>query len=179
MIWWNILQGSISMTDRNKCPGQETVQDQIFSETLRELEERPEILLLKQYRQHKIADTFTHSHNVAVCAHYLAVRWKKQVNMKELATGAMLHDYYLYNVKESGLTDYQHGIRHPVTALKNAEKIFELSEKEKNIIVSHMWPLPFSKKPACMEAWLVSMADKYCAFQEMYRGVIHIEDILK
>ncbi len=154
-------------------------REQRFLQMMNRLENAPEILQLKQYPQHGTNDTFQHSHNVAVYAWHLARRWKWKVSPEDLAMGAMLHDYYLYDIEKSGLTDYRHGVRHPVTALENAEKIYELNERVRNIILSHMWPLPFTAMPKSREAILINLADKYCAYQEMKKGVVRVEDILK
>lgn len=88
--------------------------------------------------------------------------------MESLIRGAMLHDFYLYDIKAEGLTAWQHGHRHPETALKNAERIFQLNRKEKNIIQSHMWPLHITHMPICREALIVNVADKWCALEEMF-----------
>ena len=85
-----------------------------------------------------------------------------------LAKGAMLHDFYLYQARgNKKIGTKEHWFGHPVTALKNAEKEFSLTELEKNIITSHMWPLTFLHVPRSREAVLVSLADKACAFGEM------------
>lgn len=149
-----------------------------FRSILYELEGNPDIQKMKQYSQHKVSNTFTHSHNVAVYAYYLAERLKWEVDMRALVMGAMLHDYYLYDARKSSIGGYRHGIGHPLTALANADKIFELSSRTKNIITSHMWPLTFLHLPKCKEAVLVNIADKYCAFMEMGRGIVHIEQVM-
>ena len=42
--------------------------------------------------------------------------------------------------------------------------------QEQNIIASHMWPLTFRHVPTCREAFIVCLADKYCAVVEsMFR----------
>lgn len=150
-----------------------------FLKILQQLEENPDIQRLRQYSQHRGNNTFQHCHNVAVYSFYLAEKWNWDVNLERLAMGAMLHDYYLYGTKEAALKPYRHGITHPKTALKNAREHFELDAKTENIIRSHMWPLSFSKFPRSKEAVLINIADKYCAFQEMGRGVRQIEKILK
>ena len=65
------------------------------------------------------------------------------------------------------------------TALENAGRCFDIDDKVKNIILSHMWPLPFVERPKSREAVLVNLADKYCAYQEMKNGIVHIEDVIK
>jgi uncharacterized protein len=43
--------------------------------------------------------------------------------------------------------------------LHNANLRFELNDKEKNIIFSHMWPLTLFQIPHSKEAWLVCHFD--------------------
>lgn len=149
-----------------------------FFKILKRLERNPDIQRLQKYSQHRGNNTFQHCHNVAVFSFYLAEKWNWKVDLKSLATGAMLHDYYLYGTKEVGLHPYRHGITHPKTALKNASELFNINKKTANIIRSHMWPLSFLKLPRFKEAVLVNIADKYCAFQEAARGIRQIEKIL-
>lgn len=150
-----------------------------YRDILDMLSQDPRIRELEKYPQHEVTNSFVHSHNVAVYAFHLARKKDWGIDLNTLALGAMLHDYYLYDIKESGLTDYQHGVRHPVTALENAGQCFDIDDKVKNIILSHMWPLPFVERPKSREAVLVNLADKYCAYQEMKNGIVHIEDVIK
>lgn len=138
-----------------------------FWETFISLREDPTIQELKKYPNHKISNLFDHSSRVALCAYDLSRRMHIKVNGESLAKGAMLHDFYLYQArgnKEIGTRAHWFG--HPDTALQNAEKEFQLTELEKNIIASHMWPLTFRHLPRSREAILVSLADKICAFGE-------------
>lgn len=73
----------------------------------------------------------------------------------------------------------QHGIEHPKIALSNAKKCFDLDRKTENMILSHMWPLPFSEMPRSKEAILVNLADKFCAYQEMRKGILQIEQLFE
>ena len=50
-------------------------------------------------------------------------------------------------------------------------KRFELTDKEQNIILRHMWPLT-SIPPSSLEGLVVSIIDKICAVEE----IIHVED---
>ena len=60
-----------------------------------------------------------------------------------------------------------HGFTHPKTALKNAEALFDLSNKEKDIILKHMWPITITL-PNYIESYVVTFADKFCAIQESF-----------
>ena len=52
------------------------------------------------------------------------------------------------------------------TALLNASTRFSLTDKEKDIIAHHMWPLNLTKVPRSREALLVCLVDKYCSTVE-------------
>lgn len=75
--------------------------------------------------------------------------------------GALLHDYF-NNDEYKTTRPIKKGGMHPVIALNNARKEFDLNEKEENIIVSHMFPMG-KIKPNCKESWLVSAVDKTVA----------------
>lgn len=138
-----------------------------FFRALGELERDPRVRLLKKHRQHRGNTTFRHCRSVAVESFRLAQRFGWKVDEDALARGAMLHDYHLYTRRKKNINALRHLISHPKWARGNAEKAFELSGKEKNIIESHMWPLTLFKPPKSKEAVLVTLADKLCALREM------------
>lgn len=139
-----------------------------FDEQIRLLKEDPEIQKMASFGMHSGNNTLQHVENVANVSFLLAEKLGIDVDEAALARGAMLHDYYLYTFKETGMNPYRHGISHPETALKNASKRHTLSEKEANIIRSHMWPMTLLHPPKSKEALLVCLADKYCAANEMF-----------
>ena len=139
-----------------------------FESELIKLLSDPRIQKLNSIPQHEGNNTLQHSVAVARTSFALAQKLNIRIDEKELARGAILHDYYLYDTKTMEYSDYKHGITHPQTALDKASKEFELSLKEQNIIRSHMWPLTLFHPPKSKEALLVSIADKYCASREMY-----------
>ena len=98
----------------------------------------------------------------------MAKKLRISVDTESLVRGAMLHDFYLYDTETMPYSDYRHAMVHPKLALSNAEKHFDLNGKERNIILSHMWPTPGAPMPRCREAWLVCVADTLCAWREMY-----------
>ena len=138
-----------------------------FFRVLTELERDPRVRLLKKHRQHRGNTTFRHCRSVAVESFRLAQRFGWRVDEHALARGAMLHDYHLYTRRRKKIGALRHLVSHPKRACGNAEKVFDLSRKEKNIIESHMWPLTLFKPPKSKEAFLVTLADKLCAFREM------------
>lgn len=138
-----------------------------FFRVLAELERNPHVRLLEKYRQHKGNTTFRHCRNVAVKSFQLAQKLGWRIDEHALARGAMLHDYHLYTRQHRKINALRHLLSHPKRARGNAEKVFDLSRKEKNIIESHMWPLTLFRFPRSKEAFLVTLADKLCAFREM------------
>ncbi len=89
-------------------------------------------------------------------------------NKRDLIRGALLHDYFLYDWHDREYLSQRrrlHGFWHPGVALKNAEKEYDLTDTQRDIIRKHMWPLSVIP-PVCREAWVVTAVDKYCSFME-------------
>ena len=99
---------------------------------------------------------------------------KISMDVRSLAMGALLHDYFLYDWHEDDPSHRLHGFTHPKKALKNAQKDYQLNWKEKNIIARHMFPL-VPIPPQCREAWLVCMVDKWCALSETVKPMFHVK----
>lgn len=121
----------------------------------------------KQYIQHGDTSVYEHSINVAYSSMLWAIRIGCTEHLEELIRGALLHDYFLYDWHESDASHRLHGFTHPKKAFQNAEEHFELTDREKNIIVRHMFPLT-PVPPTSTEAYLVCMADKMCSVQETF-----------
>lgn len=129
-----------------------------------------QFLRLKEFIQHGNVTVYEHCIHVALCAIKLNRTLYANSKERELVRGALLHDYFLYdwhNADAPGNVHPKlHGFYHPGIALKNATRDFVLSEREKDIIHKHMWPLTISNIPRCREAWLVCLADKYASTLE-------------
>lgn len=124
----------------------------------------------KGYIQH--GSVSVSSHCMYVAKYSLAISEKLHIpcNRRELIRGALLHDYFLYDwhSKDHVQLYRLHGFFHPGVALKNATEEYELTPREKDIIKKHMWPLTVVP-PMCREAWIVTMADKWCSLLETLR----------
>ena len=119
---------------------------------------------LRGFTQHGRVSTYDHVMRVSRAALRLSRNLRMDISEQELVRGAMLHDYYLYDWHEPDHAG--HATKHPLRALANAQEDFELTDRERNIIASHMWPLPPTRIPRCREAWLVCIADKWCSLKE-------------
>jgi uncharacterized protein len=128
-----------------------------------------EFLKLKEFIQHGNVTVYEHCIHVALCAIKINKAIYAKSKERELIRGALLHDYFLYdwhNADAPGNTHPKlHGFYHPGIALRNATRDFVLSEREKDIIKKHMWPLTVNP-PRCREAWIVCLADKYASTLE-------------
>lgn len=140
--------------------------EEIF-DTLYFMVRHPEVKRMKEYRQHRNTDTYSHCLHVTLKSLWIIQHTGIRTDMEAVIRGAMLHDFYLYDATAGEITPWRHGWDHPETALGNAERIFCLSQKEKNIIYSHMWPIHITHMPMCREAVIVNIADKICAMEEL------------
>ena len=120
--------------------------------------------------QHGNVSVRRHAINVARYSLLINEKLGIKCNKRDLIRGALLHDYFLYDWHDKDHISplRLHGFFHPGIALRNAEKEYRLSTKEKDIIRKHMWPLTIVP-PKCREAWVVSMAHKYCSLMETLR----------
>lgn len=121
---------------------------------------------MKRFISHSDITVYQHSIRVALTAYRIAVGEGIRCDLRALVRGALLHDYYLYDWHDPNKGFRWHGFKHHRFALQNAMADFALSEKEKNIIYSHMFPLTFWALPKCKEAWIVTLADKIVATGE-------------
>lgn len=114
--------------------------------------------------QHGSSTCFSHSLTVAYASVWMAMSMDIPVDVRSLIRGALLHDYFLYDWRDK--SHPLHAFSHANTALENAERDFELSDIERDIIARHMFPLT-PIPPRYRESTLVSLADKICATLEV------------
>ena len=126
----------------------------------------PLVCRMKHYIQHGSISTFEHCLLVAKTAFWLNRRFQLGADEAALVKIAMLHDFYLYDWHEKNAGHRWHGFTHPHKAAMNAQRCFPLCQREVQAIESHMWPLTLTKWPHGKEAWVLCLADKYCALQE-------------
>lgn len=84
------------------------------------------------------------------------------LDYEEVARAGLLHDFYLDSVyDQKSIKDkvLLYTMKHPQAALENSKKFFKLSEKEEDIIRTHMFPVDI-KVPKYAESWVVSLVDK-------------------
>lgn len=135
------------------------IKDLISNKTVQEM---------KNYRQHYNTSTYEHCFYVSYISYKICKTLR--LDYKSAARGGMLHDLFLYDWRNSSKElnlDGLHAFVHPKIALKNAEAIFELNDKEKDIIKKHMWPVTLAV-PRYAESFVITIADKYSALYESF-----------
>ncbi|KRN29719.1 hydrolase of the HAD superfamily protein [Lactobacillus selangorensis] len=132
---------------------------------------------LNNYTQHHSMTRLEHSLNVSYRSYLIGK--KLHLNTRALARAGLLHDLFYYDWRKTKFNRGTHAYIHPRVALRNAEKITELTPMEKDIIVKHMWGATIGL-PRYKETWVVSLVDDYCAMDE-YMGHLanDVEDKLK
>ena len=120
----------------------------------------------KAFIQHGSTTTHHHSLAVAYVSVYFALRSKKNIDMRSLIRGALLHDYFLYDWHDKSENHSVHGFTHARQSLKNARRDFPINRTEADIIFCHMFPLNLTRFPRTTEGRIVCMADKLCAGAE-------------
>lgn len=142
------------------------MDESLYLETVSQMAADPRIKSMRQYRQHGSSNTYEHSLHVAMGAYRLAKHMHISVDEKSMARGAMLHDFYLYDI--GSMNPWVHGTGHAQRALENSKRCYELNPLEEDIIYSHMWPLNITHIPHYKESVLIGLADKYSALAERF-----------
>jgi len=142
--------------------------DKEFQDILKDILENETVKEMKRFKIHGNTTCFAHCYDVAYFS-YLFCK-KHNLDYKSMARAAMLHDLYLYDWHIKNTHKGLHGFVHPKIAYENASKIFKLNSKEKDIILTHMWPMTFTKLPMYKESFVLTIVDKQCAFAEFIRA---------
>ncbi len=141
-----------------------SVREEFFN-CVRPLLDSGQVRAMKRWRHHFSVTCWEHSVFVSWVAFRLARRWGWDA--RAAARAGLLHDLYLYDPFDKTAHPGSQCLDHPEFALRNARALCpDLSEREQNAIVSHMFPLAVHL-PRCREAWVVNLADKLCATIEV------------
>lgn len=145
---------------------------QEFELIIKDLLEDKTVLKMKNYFQHCNTSCYEHCYKVSYFSYLICKKFNW--DYRSVARGAMLHDLFLYDWRvpkkfreEKGLHAFTHGR----ISCQNASKLFDLNEKEKDMITKHMWPLTVVP-PKSKEGYILTIVDKYCALLEIRKGLI-------
>lgn len=141
-------------------------KDEEFQMIIKELITNKTVQQMKNYKQHYETTCFEHCYTAAYYCFSLCKKY--HLDYKSATRAAMLHDLFLYDwrVRQPDRKGF-HAFTHGRKACENACKIFDLNEKEKDIIIKHMWPVTF-EFPKSIEGFILTVVDKYCAIMESF-----------
>lgn len=139
-----------------------------FVSIVRDILHLDEFKRMKKYRHHVKGSLYDHSVKVA----FLCFKHHKKFGLKtdivDFVRGAMLHDFYLYDLHGENSSHKFHWFRHPNAALKNAmEKFSPLTYTQRDMIKHHMFPLT-PVPPTTKAGWLVCFYDKIAAISDRF-----------
>lgn len=158
------------IAEKEWLKGRECLKDKRYMECVYDIISSEPFERMNDFIQHGTTTTLEHCLSVS----YISYKICKYYNFDYIsaARGGLLHDLFLYDWhthrKETG--NRFHGFTHPVVALHNAERYYDLNDVEKDIIKKHMWPLTVVP-PKTKEGFVVMYADKYCGLKETVERV--------
>ena len=130
--------------------------------------------ILKNDEFKKMSDIKHHNttrmdHSLKVSYYSYIIAKSLKLDYEDVARGGLLHDFYTEEIRKCNKIKDKvllFSTKHSNDALINASNNFELSEKEVNIIKSHMFPVDY-RIPKYAESWIVSLVDKVLSFGEV------------
>ena len=139
-----------------------------FIDIVRDIVACPEFKAMKKYRHHVKGNLYRHCLKVAYLCFLHHKRFMMKTDIKEFVIGALLHDYYLYDLHGGGDKQRFHWFKHPKKALENALKRYPgLTEIQRDMISRHMFPLTLIP-PKTKAGWLICFYDKVAAVTDRF-----------
>ena len=124
-----------------------------------------EVKALGEFRHHIMTTRLQHCLNVSYYNYKLC--HLLHLDAESAARAGLLHDLYHYDTAKYHKEGHpiKHSAFHPMTALENAGQLLELNDKERDMIVNHMFPVT-PALPKYAETYVITLVDKYCAVIE-------------
>ena len=139
-----------------------------FETIIKPILSNEEFLKTKEKRHHGIT---RFDHLMRVSYYSFLITKILHLNYKETTRAALLHDFFLDETNKD--TKIGKLRNHPYYALENSLKLFDLNNKEKDIILKHMWPVTIIP-PKYLEGFVITFVDKHCAMSETFNSFAQI-----
>ncbi|MBR4671861.1 MAG: phosphohydrolase [Bacilli bacterium] len=137
--------------------------DREYKNIVEDILDHEEFQKTKDINHHGL-NRYDHSIRVSYCSYKLAKLL--HIGYEEVARAGLLHDFFLVNNKEMSAKEKINTlVNHPKYAKAYSEKYFTLTDKEKDIITSHMFPIALTV-PKYAESWIVNLVDDYITIRE-------------
>ncbi len=149
-----------------------------YNNIVKKILENNEFNKLKNIEHHGIS---RYNHSLRVSYYSYKISKKMGLDYVGVARGGLLHDFFLSNEDRKMKERFLSTFTHPKKALKKSLENFDLSDKEQDMIKTHMFPINY-RLPKYSESWIVSLVDKYVAFIELGKKVgykfIYVSNLL-
>ena len=123
-----------------------------------------EFLKTKEKRHHGIT---RFDHLMRVSYYSFLITKILHLNYKETTRAALLHDFFLDETdKDTKIGKLRN---HPYYALEYSLKYYDLTDREQDIIKTHMFPVTFTP-PKYLESWIVDLVDDFAGIYEKYKS---------
>lgn len=111
-----------------------------------------------------------YDHSVRVSYYSYKIAKLLKLDYEEVARGGLLHDFFLVDNEVISMKERLNTlVNHPKYAEAYASKYFELSPKERDIILAHMFPISITTVPKYAESWVVNTVDNVISvFEAIY-----------
>ena len=139
------------------------IKDKEYKRIVRDILRNNEFKKLYNIEHHGIS---RFEHLLKVSYHSYLIAKKLKLDYKSVARGALLHDFYLDGDERNTKTKFLDTFIHPKKALDTSIQNFDINKIEKNIIISHMFPI-YPTIPTYKESILVNFIDKGIGSYEM------------
>ncbi len=140
--------------------------DNEYSYLIQDIESNKEFQKTKNIVHHGM-NRYDHSKRVSFYSYKIAKMLR--LSYDEVARGALLHDFFLVDNQAISVSQRANTmINHPKYALAYSEKFFDLTDKEKDIIVTHMFPVCPTRVPKYAESWIVDVVDDVVSLCEEF-----------
>lgn len=147
-----------------------------FEHIIQDLVQNETVQQMKNFRQHYTTSCYDHCKEVAFYSYLIC----KKLNLDYVAAAraGMLHDLFLYDwrKRENGRKGL-HAFTHGRTAYEQASTFLKLNDKEKDMIIKHMWPVTLAV-PKYKETFIITLVDKYFAVAEAFIKIKNHNEIL-
>lgn len=143
-------------------------KDKEYKKIVKEIFRNVEFKKLYNIEHHGISRM---EHSIKIS--YYSYRIAKTLGMDyvSVARGGLLHDFFLDGDERTKVRKFLDTFSHPKRALNTSINNFDVNEIEKNIIVSHMFPI-YVSIPKYKESFLVNLVDKVIGGKELLRGFV-------
>ncbi len=139
--------------------------DREYLEIVGQVLDNEEFNKLKLIEHHGIS-RYEHSLKVSYYAYCIAKSLK--LDYVEVARAGLLHDFFLSDDERTSKDRFLSTFTHPKKAVMNADRVFGISQREADIIKSHMFPINLTV-PKYAESWVVNFSDKVIGAYELSR----------